>query len=145
MEDIGPVDYFLVGFPGNDFRGGIGHAIAELIDADIVRVLDIAFVVKDADGNTEATELAALPPDVQDGLEKAGVAVGGLFSMDDLMSVARDLEPNSSAALIVWENMWARKVANAIRDAGGMPLAFERIPPKVVQAARDWALEQANA
>jgi hypothetical protein len=145
MEEIGPVDYFLVGFPGNKFRGEIGPAITDLVEAGTVRVIDIAFVGKDADGNTVAMELSDLDPDVQAGLEKAGVAASGLFNDDDLMKAAEGLEPNSSAALLVWENVWARKVAQAIRDAGGVPLAFERIPHDVVQAAREWALEQANA
>ena len=82
---------------------------------------------------------------VQEGLEKAGVEVGGLFSEDDLKKAAADLEPNSSAALLIWENVWARKVAQAMRDAGGMMLAFERLPHDVVQEAREWALEQAKA
>jgi hypothetical protein len=145
MEEIGPVDYFLVGFPGNQFRGEIGPAIADLVEAGTVRVIDIAFVGKDADGKTVALELSELDPDVQAGLEKAGVAASGLFNDDDLMKAAEGLEPNSSAALLVWENVWAREVAQAIRDAGGVPLAFERIPHDVVQAAREWALEQAKA
>jgi hypothetical protein len=61
------------------------------------------------------------------------------------MGVAEGLEPNSSAALLIWENVWARKVAQAMRDAGGELLAFERIPHDVVQEAREWALEHANA
>src|SRR5947207_1781892 len=136
MEEIGPVDYMLVGFPGNQFTGEIAPAISELVEAGRVRIIDIAFVGKDADGNAVAMELTELDPKVQEGLEKAGVEVGGLFNEDDLMDAAEDLEPNSSAALLVWENVWARKVAQAMRDAGGVPLAFERIPHEVVQAAR---------
>jgi hypothetical protein len=47
--------------------------------------------------------------------------------------------------VLVWENVWARKVSQAMRDAGGVLLAFERLPHEVVQAAREWAVEQANA
>jgi hypothetical protein len=61
------------------------------------------------------------------------------------MDTAESLEPNTSAALIVWENVWARKVAQAMRDAGGELVAFERLPHEVVQAAREWALVQASA
>jgi hypothetical protein len=145
MEEIGPVDYMIVGFPGNQFKGEIAPAIAELVDAGTIRIIDIAFVAKDEAGNTVALELTELDPDVQAGLEKAGVEVGGLFNEDDLMDAAVDLEPNSSAALLVWENVWARKTAQAMRDAGGVLLAFERLPHEVVQAAREWALEQAKA
>ena len=145
MEEIGPVDYAIVGFPGNRFRGEIAPAIADLVEAGTIRIIDIAFVGKDADGNAVAMELTELDPDVQAGLEKAGIEVSGLFNEDDLMDAAESLEPSSSAALLVWENVWARKVAQAMRDAGGELLAFERLPHDVVQAAREWALEQASA
>jgi uncharacterized membrane protein len=145
MEEIGPVDYAIVAFPGNRFRGEIGPAIAELVENGTIRVIDIAFVAKDEDGNAVAMELLELDPDVQQALDSIGVEVGGLLSDDDLMDAADDLEPNSSAAMIVWENVWARKVAQAMRDAGGRLVAFERLPHDVVQAAREWALEQAKA
>jgi Family of unknown function (DUF6325) len=145
MEEIGPVDYAIIAFPGNKFRGEIGPAIADLVDAGTIRVIDIAFVGKDAEGSVVAMELTELDPDVQAGLEKAGVEVGGLFNEEDLISAAEELEPNSSAALLVWENVWAREVAQAMRDAGGVLLAFDRLPHEVVQAAREWALEAAEA
>jgi len=145
MEEIGPVDYAIVGFRGNRFRGEIAPAIADLVEAGTIRIIDIAFVGKDSDGNAVAMELTELDPDVQESLEKAGIEVSGLFNEDDLMDAAEGLEPNSSAALLVWENVWARKVTQAMRDAGGELLAFERLPHDVVQAAREWALEQASA
>jgi len=145
MEEIGPVDYAIIAFPGNRFRGEIAPAIGDLVEAGTIRVIDIAFVGKDADGNAVAMEVTELDADVQAGLEKMGIEVGGLVNEDDLMDAADALEPNSSAALIVWENVWARKVTQAMRDAGGELLAFERLPHDVVQAAREWALEHANA
>ena len=145
MEEIGPVDYLVVGFPGNKFRGEIAPALAELVEAGTIRIIDLAFVGKDGEGNALAMELTELDPDVQEGLEKAGVEVGGLLNEDDLIDAAESLEPNSSAALLVWENVWARKVAQAMRDAGGELVAFERLPHEIVQTAREWALEQAKA
>ena len=145
MEEIGPVDYAIIAFPGNRFRGEIAPAIADLVDDGTIRIIDVAFVGKDADGSTVAMEMTELDPDVQEGLEKVGIEVGGLFSDGDLMGAAEGLEPNSSAALLIWENVWARKVAQAMRDAGGVMVAFERLPHDVVQEAREWALEQAKA
>ena len=143
MEEIGPVDYAVIAFPGNQFKGEIAPAIGELVDAGTIRVIDIAFVGKDADGSSAAMELTELDPAVQAGLDRAGIEVGGLFNEDDLQDAADALEPNSSAALLVWENVWAQKVAQAMRDAGGQLVAFERLPHDVVQAAREWALAQA--
>jgi hypothetical protein len=145
MEEIGPVDYLIVGFPGNRFRGEIAPAIADLVDDGTIRIIDIAFVGKDADGSAVAMEMTELDPDVQEGLEKLGIDVGGLFSDEDLMGAADALEPNSSAALLIWENVWARKVAQSMRDAGGVMVAFERIPHDVLQEARELALEAAKA
>ncbi len=145
MEEIGPVDYLVVGFPGNQFKGEIAPALAKLVESGTIRIIDIAFVGKDESGNTVAMELTELDPAVQAGLERAGVEVGGLLNEDDLTDAAESLQPNSSAALLVWENVWAREVAQAMRDAGGILIAFERLPHEVVQAAREWALEQATA
>src|SRR5262249_42564964 len=105
LSAIGPVDYLIVGFPGNQFKGEVGPAIADLVEAGTIRIIYIAFVGKNGEGDTVAFELSELDPDVRAGLEKAGVAnEGGLFNEDDLMSIADGLEPNSSAALLVWEN-----------------------------------------
>jgi len=145
MEEIGPVDYLVVAFPGNQFKGEIGPALAELVDNGTIRIIDIAFVGKDGDGNTVSMELTELDPKVQANLEQAGIEVGGLFNEDDLQDAAAGLEANSSAAVLVWENVWARKVAQAMRDAGGELVDFQRIPHEVVQAAREWALKQAPA
>src|SRR5262245_15252694 len=145
MEEIGPVDYAIIAFPGNEFRGEIGPAIADLVEAGTIRVIDIAFVGKNADGDVVAMELTELDPEVQAGLDKIGVEVSGLFNEEDLFAAAEELEPNSSAALLVWENVWARKVSQAMRDAGGIVLDFDRLPHDVVQAAREWAAAQASA
>jgi hypothetical protein len=145
MEEIGPVDYAIIAFPGNQFRGEIGPALADLVDSGTIRIIDIAFVLKDEGGNTVAMEMTELDADVQSALESANIEVGGLFNEDDLQDAADGLPPNSSAALLVWENVWARKVTQSMRDAGGEVVAFERLPHEVVQAAREWALEQAKA
>lgn len=141
-DEIGPVDYLIVAFPGNRFTGEIIPALAELVDNGTIRIIDAAFVIKDEEGNAGAMELFELDPDVQASLERAKIEVSGLFNEEDLDAAAEELEPNSSALLLVWENVWARKVAQAMRNAGGELLDFDRLPHDVVQAARDWAMAQ---
>jgi uncharacterized membrane protein len=143
MEEIGPVDYALIAFPGNQFRGEIAPALADLVEAGTIRIIDATFIAKDADGSTAAMELTELAPDIQEALAQLDIEVGGLFNEDDLADAADALEPNSSAALLVWENVWARKVAQAMRDAGGELIAFQRIPHEVVQTAREYVLTAA--
>jgi Family of unknown function (DUF6325) len=140
MAEIGPVEYLIVAFPGSRFRGEIAPALADLVEAGTIRIIDIAFASKDANGEAAAFELGDLDPEVREGLEKLGATSGGLFNDADLMAAAEELNPDSSAALLVWENVWAQNVAQAMRDAGGEVLDFERIPHEVVQAARDAAL-----
>ncbi|HEY7707365.1 MAG TPA: DUF6325 family protein [Gaiellaceae bacterium] len=143
MSELGPVDYMIVAFPGNDFRGEIAPALADLVEKGTIRIIDLAFVAKDAEGDTRAFELTDIDPEVRKGFENLGVSVEGLFNDEDLQAAAEELEPNSSAALLVWENVWAREVAQALRNAGGILLDFERLPHEVVQAARDAALASA--
>jgi Family of unknown function (DUF6325) len=143
MDEIGPVDYMIVAFPGNQFKGEIAPALAKLVESGTIRIIDLAFVGKSANGDIVAMELTDIDPEVRKGFENAGVEVNGLFNEEDLQAAGEELEPNSSAALLVWENVWAREVAQAMRNAGGELLDFERLPHEVVQAAREAALAQA--
>ena len=118
MSELGPVEYLIVAFPGNKFRGEIAPALGDLVEAGTIRLMDIAFVGKDEDGTAVAFELSDIDPDVREGLENLGVEPSGLFSEEDLAAAAEELEPNTSAALLVWEDVWAREVAEAMRAAG---------------------------
>jgi hypothetical protein len=143
MDEIGPVEYLIVAFPGNQFRGEIAPALADLVEAGTIRIIDVAFVGKDENGEVAAFELSDLDPEVRAGLENMGAMSGGLFNEEDMMAAGEELEPNSSAALLVWEDVWATSVAQAIRDAGGILLDHDRVPHDVVMAAREWATANA--
>jgi len=137
---IGPVEYMIVAFPGNKFRGDIVPALEELQDAGTIRIIDLAFVMKDGDGDVTAFEVGDLESEVGATFQALlGGERGGLFNEEDLEAAAEELEPNSSAALLVWEDVWAAKVAKAIRDADGVLLDLERIPQEVVEAAVEYA------
>ena len=142
-EELGPVDYLIVAFPGSQFKGEIAPALAELIEAGTIRIMDVTFVTKDENGETAALELMDMDDDVRQGFENLGIEVDGLFNDEDLAAAAEELDPGSSAVLLVWENLWAKKVAQAMRDAGGVVFDFERIPHEVAQAAREYALANA--
>lgn len=138
---IGPVEYMIVAFPGNEFRGEIAPALAELVESGTIRIVDLTFVVKDGDGSVAALELSDLKPEIADAFSAFGAAPGNLFNEEDLMAAGEELEPNSSAALLVWEDLWAVKFAEAIRNANGVILDHDRIPHEVVKAALDFAGE----
>jgi hypothetical protein len=130
---IGPVEYLIVGFPGNNFNGRIAPALADLVDRGLVNVIDLAFVGKDDDGNVVTFEFDAL----EELAEFAGIdgEVGGLVTEEDLAYAAAELEPGSSAAILVWENAWAADFASALRDSDGVVLEGGRIPHELVEAA----------
>jgi uncharacterized membrane protein len=127
---IGPVEYIIIGFPENQFKGEIVPALADLVESGTVRILDLVFVTKDADGDVTSIEYEDLP-----GLGDIDGEVDGLVSEEDLEMIAEVLEPNSSGLMIVWEDVWASRLAAAIRGAGGVILSGERIPHDIVEAA----------
>jgi hypothetical protein len=136
---IGPVEYMIVAFPGNKFTGEIVPAIGEQVQNGTIRVIDLAFVIKDADGNVATLEAGDLDSEVYQAFDALTSDTLGLLNEADLFAAAEELEPNSSAALLVWEDLWAAKIADAIRKADGVLLDLERVPYEVVQAAVDYA------
>src|SRR5918994_7488314 len=73
MEEIGPVEYMIVSFPGNRFTGEIAPALGKLVESNTIRIIDLAFASKDADGNVPAFELSDIDEKVRRGLEALGL------------------------------------------------------------------------
>jgi hypothetical protein len=136
---LGPVEYIVMAFPGNKFKGDILPALGDLVKSGTVRVMDLAFVKKDADGTVLALELEDLATDEGSPFAAFEKQIGDLLNADDLMEAAELLEPDSSAAVLVWENVWAARFAETLREAGGILIDNKRIPHEVVQAALDAA------
>ena len=143
--EIGPVEYMIVSFPGNQFKGEIAPALAKLVEANTIRIIDLAFVGKNADGEIVAFELSDLDDEVRSGLEALGLEGSGFLGEEDLMDAAAELEPNSSAAMLLWEDVWAAELADALRGAGGELVALGRLPHDAVMEAREYVLSAANA
>lgn len=136
---IGPVEYLIVAFPGNQFKGEIVPALKEQVEAGTIRIIDLAFVLKDADGAVMTAEMADLDSEVYKAFDSLSPEQMGLLNEEDLAAAGEELDPNSSAALLVWEDVWATKVRDAIRNAGGELLDLERVPGEVVEAAVQFA------
>ena len=140
---IGPVEYIIVAFPGNRLKGEIVPALAELVEAGTLRIIDLAFVMKDADGVVVTAEMGDLDSEVFKAFDALSPETMGLLNQEDLAAAGEELEPNSSAALLVWEDVWATKLRDAILNAGGELLDLERIPHEVVKAAMEFAEQNA--
>jgi len=144
MTEIGPVEYMIVSFPGNRFTGEIAPALGKLVESNTIRIIDLAFVSKDADGDVSAFELSDLDDEVRRGLEALGLEGSGFLGEEDLIDAAEHLEPNSSAAMLLWEDLWAAELADALRGAGGELVALGRLPHDAVMDAREYVLSAAN-
>jgi|APFre7841882724_1041349.scaffolds.fasta_scaffold03607_4 uncharacterized membrane protein len=132
---IGLVQCAIVAFPGNKFKGEIIPALNELVASGTVRILDVAFVKKDADGRVDALEVSSLSDEEAAGFDDVEGEPTGLLSDEDLQHAGELLEPDSSAGLILWENVWSANFVRAVRNADGRLLALERIPADVIEAA----------
>jgi hypothetical protein len=143
LEQMGPVDYLVVEFPGNKMTGEAFPLLVDLVDRGIIRILDLAFIRKDSDGTVTTLH--------QEDLERLKVielalfqgASSGLLGQDDLGEAAAALEPGTSAAVLLYENVWAAPFARALRRSGAQLVASGRIPIQAVVAALE-AVEQAG-
>jgi hypothetical protein len=131
-EITAPVDLVLLGFPGNQFTGDIAPALRDLVSSGTVRILDLVFISKDADGNVAGVELSDLG-EAGAAFDDVDGEINELLTEEDIEAAGEELEPNSSAALLMFENTWAGRLATAIREANGEVLAYERIPRDAMQ------------
>lgn len=135
IDELGPVDWIVVEFPGSRFNGEIAPALRDLVQRELIRVLDLLILKKDQDGSLEAFELSDLDPSEAGELRSYEQELAMLLSEDDVTAVAAAIEPGSSAAVLVWENTWAAPFASAVRRAGGQLVASGRIPIQAMLAA----------
>ena len=129
---LGPVEYVLIGFPEHRFTGEIAAALADLVDNGTVRILDLVFVTKDADGDVLVLEFDQL--DEALGFDAVEGDADGVMSDEDVALAAAALEPGASALMIIWEDRWAAPFADAVRRAGGEIVDGARIPHELVTA-----------
>jgi len=135
VDELGPVDWIVVEFPGSRFNGQIAPALLDLVERDLVRVLDLLVLKKDDDGSLEAFELSDLDEGEIGGFREYESELAMLLSEEDVTSLAAAIEPGSSAAVLVWENTWAAPFASAVRRSGGQLVASGRIPIQALLAA----------
>ncbi|MGW2649409.1 DUF6325 family protein [Streptomyces sp. NPDC001393] len=139
VEEMGPVDYLVIEFPGNRMTGEAFPLLVDLVDRGIVRIIDLAFVRKDTDGSVVALELQDVGGETD--LTVFEGASARVLDQSDLEEAANALEAGNSAAVLVYENLWAAPLAGALRRSGAQLVASGRIPVQALLAALD-ATEQ---
>jgi uncharacterized membrane protein len=137
LNQIGPIDYFVVEFPGNRMTGEAFPLLVDLVDRGLIRILDLVFVSKDVDGSVVGLALADMDGDGELDLAVFEGASSGLLGEDDIQEASVALEPGSSAGILVIENVWAAPFASAVRRSGGQLVASGRIPVQAILSALD--------
>jgi uncharacterized membrane protein len=130
--DLGPIEILVVGFPGNQFTGEIAPALAELVQSGMIRVIDLVFVAKDADGDVVGIELSDIDESAGSAFRPHVEDPSGLLADEDIQDLGADLAPNSSAAILLFEHVWATKFRDAVLDSGGELIASIRIPKEAI-------------
>jgi Family of unknown function (DUF6325) len=138
LNEMGPIDYILVEWPGRQPNGEVAPHLVDLVERGLIRILDLAFIAKDENGEVAGLEIADLGGEVTELAIFEG-ASSGLLSDEDIGEAAGALEPGTAAALLVFENTWAGPFAAAVRRSGGQLVASGRIPVQEVLAALDAA------
>jgi hypothetical protein len=135
LDELGPIDYVVVEFPENKMTGEGLPILVDLVDRGIIRLLDLVFFTKAADGSVAIVEIADFDGDGELDLAIFEGASSGVVGEDDVQEAAAAVENGSSAALLVYENRWAAPFAAAVRRGGGQLVAFGRIPTQELLAA----------
>ncbi len=130
---IGPMEMVAFSFPGNQFTGEIGSALGELVASGTIRILDLAILSKDATGMLTAMQIADLDPWGAASTLALVTGEEGYFADEDYLAFGETMAPNSTEALMLFENTWATKFASAVRNAGGELVLSERIPRAVAE------------
>ncbi|MFL6069880.1 MAG: DUF6325 family protein [Actinomycetes bacterium] len=135
LDELGPIDYVVVEFPENKMTGEGLPILVDLVDRGVIRLLDLVFFTKGADGSVAMVEIADFDGDGELDLAIFEGASSGVLGEDDVNEAAAAVENGSSAALLVYENRWAAPFAAAVRRGGGQLVAFGRIPTQELVAA----------
>lgn len=139
-EALGPVDVVVIGFPaGAPMTGDAVPLMMDLIERGIVRVLDVMFVTKRADGTFAGFDATNLTTEGVGDFAAFEGASSGLLGDEDAEAAAKEIEPGASAVMIVYENRWSVPFANAVRRNGGELIAHVRIPVEDLVSALDAA------
>jgi hypothetical protein len=135
VDEMGPIDFIVIEFPHRREPGEGLQMLVDLVDRGIIRVLDLAFIRKEADGRIRLLELADM------GQEMAVFegASSGLLNREDIENACAAIEPDSAAGLLIYENRWAAPLATNLRRGGAQLVASGRLPVQGILAALEAA------
>ena len=130
---LGPLEYIVIGFEGPRFDGSIARELQEVVDKGIIRLVDVVFVGRAADGGAVIIEL-----DARDDPRFAPFAPllegrMGLFTPEDLEAIAAALPPDTAGLALLFEHRWAVDLKDAIAAKGGFLVDRVVVPPEILE------------
>jgi len=134
---LGPISYLIVQFPGSKMTGEGFPILIDLVDRGVIRILDLMFVTRDADGSLRALELRDIDADGEIDLAVFEGVSSGMLDDSDLADAASVIDPGSSAGILIFENRWATTFTDALRRGGGELVAAGYIPQDAIVASLD--------
>jgi hypothetical protein len=130
---LGPLEYSVFGFEGNNFDGSIAREIAKVVENGTIALVDVVFISRDSDGHPVVLELDNKDDPRFAGFHSLVAGSVGLFTPEDLAEIAESLPENTSGLVVLFEHRWAIGIKDALRDAGGFLVARSVIPPEVIE------------
>jgi len=130
---LGPLEYIVIGFEGNKFDGSIAREIEKVVEKKIIRLVDVVFVGRDADGaaiiaeldNRDDPRFAPFAPLLAESM--------ALFTPEDLAAIADSLPLDTAGLALLFEHRWAEDIKGALAAAGGFLVSRTVIPPEVLE------------
>jgi hypothetical protein len=128
----GPVDFIALEFKTDQLTGESLPALLELVQKKIIRIIDLVIILKDQDGGYQVLEMEELAPDILAIFDPLDVDISGIIQVEDIEVIAEAMEANTTAALLLFENLWAIEFGAAVTRASGRMVMYDRIPFEVV-------------
>jgi len=141
---LGPLEYLVIGFDGDRFDGSIATEIGKVVDKGIIRLVDVVFIAREADGDSVIVELSNTDDPRFASFGPLLAQMRALFTPEDLQAIADSLPLGSAGLALLFEHRWAEDIKGAIAAAGGFLVRREVVPPEVL-AEVSAELEAASA
>lgn len=128
----GPIDFLALEFKTDQLTGEALPELLELVKNKTIRIIDLVIILKDANGEYQVLEIEELGPDMLAFFDPLEIEISGIIQMEDIELIAKAMENNTTAALLLFENLWAIKFGEAVTRSSGKMVMYDRIPFEVV-------------
>jgi Family of unknown function (DUF6325) len=131
--EIGPLEYAVLGFEDDQFASEVLPELTAIQASGLIRVVDLLFVSKAADGTITMQEVSELSEEELAAYEGLSDDLAGLFTAEDVDRLAGEIPPGTSAVIALLEHSWTLQLADAVRRAGGVFFAGGMVAPDALE------------